>query len=115
MSMLLTEEQAKQKWCPHYRVAICGGGESTYSEDNRPMEFEQDADEKTKWRPTGLVCRPARCIASGCMAWRWFDSVSDDGTRCHRKPTDMARREPEPHEGRPLNERRGFCGLAGKP
>lgn len=38
---------------------------------------------------------PLTCIASECMAWRWLDV--------------LARTEPE------LAQRRGYCGLAGKP
>lgn len=55
------------------------------------------------------------CIASRCMAWRWWDGLSDDGTAHHRKPTSHAPRVPEPPEGRPLDQRRGYCGLAGSP
>ncbi len=55
------------------------------------------------------------CLASACMAWRWWDGLSDDGTAHHRKPTSHAARAPEPPEGRPLAQRRGYCGLAGRP
>jgi hypothetical protein len=56
---------------------------------------------------------PWMCAASGCLGWRWWDGLSDDGTACHHTPTRMAPRVPETPEGRPLAERRGYCGLAG--
>jgi hypothetical protein len=47
----MTEEEARQKWCPHVRVA--------------------SADDATVNRggagPHEAIC----CIASACMAWRW--------------------------------------------
>lgn len=55
-----------------------------------------------------------RCRAAGCMAWRWWDVLTDDGTACHHKPIPHAARVPEPPAGRPLAQRRGFCGLAGR-
>jgi hypothetical protein len=39
------------------------------------------------------------CVGSSCMAWRWYDPTErwEDG---HKRRVD---------------ERRGYCGLAGKP
>ena len=58
---------------------------------------EKEAKEKTCYRTLAPIAvadapwhSPGPCIASECMAWRWFD--------------------PKPHEGR-----RGYCGAAGKP
>jgi hypothetical protein len=39
------------------------------------------------------------CLASGCMAWRWHDPKLDD-TQLRRQPN---------------GQRRGYCGIAGKP
>lgn len=66
---------------------------------------------------TGVTLRATNCIASECMAWRWFDSMSDDGTQCHAKPSRLAARVPqtEPGLGLPLDQRRGYCGIAGAP
>ena len=55
------------------------------------------------------------CEASDCMAWRWFDTLTDDGTACDWKPTAMVRRHPDDTKQKPLDQRRGYCGLAGKP
>jgi hypothetical protein len=57
---MMTEEQAKEKWCPFARVA----GISSRGAINR--------DDKSG-EPD--VC--ARCIASDCMAWR------SDGIEAH--------------------------------
>lgn len=59
----MTEEEAKTKWC---------------------HQTKRDVE-------TSAELGTIRCIASGCMAWRWV--VKDDIT----------------------DEPPGFCGLAGKP
>lgn len=57
---------------------------------------------------------PTACSGPECMGWRWFDTLKEDGTACHHTPSAMFPRNPEPKD-RPLSERRGYCGLAGKP
>ena len=72
-----------------------------------------ETEAREKWCPMARVdganrtshCEElngAMCIASRCMMWRWFDS-----------PVRGAFREAE--HGTPRPERRGFCGLAGRP
>jgi len=99
---VMTEEEAKGKWCPFARVSEVGeaGGAYTHS-PNRNLSPD--------------LSGAAVCITSQCMSWRWWDGLSDDGTAHDRKPTSHAARVPEPPEGRPLAQRRGFCGLAGRP
>lgn len=99
---LRTEEQALECWCPLARgivdvVSNEAGGTYPYSSTNRD---QQD-------RPI------SRCIGSACMAFRWFDPVTDDGHLCTPRPSAMVRRDPD--KERPLAERRGFCGAFGKP
>lgn len=91
----MTEEEARQKWCPFAR---CG---DTAGCNRNGSEFE---------------LKPY-CIASDCMAWRWWDTLSDDGTGVHMVPTAHRPRHPlnDPNFPRPLEERWGYCGLAGKP
>ena len=77
----MTEEEAKTKWCPMARALA----ESSVSAAvNRTFE-------------SGAEDPDCRCLASGCMAWR-FDEL--------------------PHlnlKGAPALEIHGYCGLAGRP
>ena len=63
--MLLTETEAKKKWCPYAREA---GGE------NRAF-MKKDA-----------AAPPAdcRCIASLCMAWRWGEAEPKQKSLPHK-------------------------------
>ncbi len=70
----MTEDKARERWCPFVRQAYAFG-ESIAA--NRDSEGRPD--------------RMGRCIASGCMAWRWHHSAA------HGRLTS------------------GYCGLAGKP
>jgi hypothetical protein len=55
-----------------------------------------EAEAKKKWCPAAQeLDRMANCLASGCMAWRWYVTAVDD------KDNDI-------HD-------HGYCGLAGKP
>jgi hypothetical protein len=58
--MLLTEKEAKGKWCRHSVLPIVkrGHGEIVGVENVAVNRFTNEE--------TG-----ARCIGSGCMAWRW--------------------------------------------
>jgi len=73
------------------------------------MIIEKDAHKKWCHQISG------ECVASKCMAWRWFDTLTDDGTACNWTPSAMAARLPKDVEPKALDQRRGFCGLAGKP
>jgi len=55
----MTEDEAKQKWCPMFRV-----GDSLYV---------ADADQ-TLATTTNLGCK---CVASNCMMWRWSEKGKD--------------------------------------
>jgi hypothetical protein len=77
--MLATQEQAREKWCPHVRetsVAVKFGGKATQNTStslgNRYNDFEKD---NTKYsNPIGC-----RCIASDCMMWEWKDDKEKQG------------------------------------
>lgn len=62
--MILTEEEAKKKWCPEIRTGLVHG-----------MSVNHHVD----MRPGGAgVHDESRCIGSGCMMWRWhYDGLSD--------------------------------------
>jgi len=93
----MTEEQAKEKWCPFGRVigahADAGNIQRLHTGYNR------------LWRRDSQEMEPAKasaCIASRCMAWRWTEE----------KPIldiDLATSDVE------KGERTGYCGLASKP
>lgn len=55
------------------------------------------------------------CAASECMAWRWLDNLTDDGTACNWMPSAQFARLPKDTEPKPLDQRRGYCGLTAKP
>ncbi len=73
----MTASEAHEKWCPFGRTYA-------YANDTAVTVNENDARGSTS----------ARCIASGCMAWRW---ESLDAT--------VVVLDKPPH---------GFCGLAGR-
>jgi hypothetical protein len=66
--MLLTEVEAKKKWCPYARGT---------AGDNRAF-IETDAG-----APPADRC----CIASVCMAWRWGEVVPQQRKTNHEKRT----------------------------
>ena len=71
--MMLTEDEAKTKWCPHARNL------HQWNEEAAP---NRDADDKPI----------SRCIASACMAWRWREDggyrQTKDGTWVSGNVTD---------------------------
>lgn len=56
--MLMTEEQARSKWCPHARASDQNDPPLSI---NRVRTNRPDAD--------------CLCIASGCMAWRTLSAA----------------------------------------
>ena len=102
--MLMTEQEARTKWCPHYRQYQ---GEDATG-DNRP----------------GGGFNPL-CIASDCMAWRWADPAEKHERRqcetcggtggteeraCMDCEGEGVRLHPYPTPAR-----RGYCGAFGHP
>ncbi|WP_027178800.1 hypothetical protein [Maridesulfovibrio bastinii] len=82
---LLTEEKAKEMWCPQARQTDEGSG--AYNRDGN-----------------GAGDKDCRCIASDCMSWRWKD----------RETEIMVYRYKEDHPDM-MRHYTGYCGLAGKP
>ncbi len=54
--MILTEEEAKKKWCPMFRFMTDHG---TYMTNRQPGFFDEPF-----------------CIASACMVWQWIDRLA---------------------------------------
>ena len=84
---MMTEEEARTKWCPFARVIVV----ETKVTGNRVFEM----------RTEGVDLNPdtCRCIASECMMWRWEGRV--DG---HLIATERGHVTP--------SEAPGYCGLA---
>jgi hypothetical protein len=135
--MILTERDAKTRWCPFSRIVVdfLGEGGTVAATANRDLPNDSDR---------------ANCLGSGCLAWRWWAQprlrwvtgmnhpVEDD-----RRPYDKTYQPTEADFNRPEGpgwelskiffdecedycwlavferktdpERLGYCGLAGKP
>jgi hypothetical protein len=83
--MMLTEAEARDRWCPFARAANFDH-DAHLPAGSVPVVINRWGHGNERSRPHG----DCMCLASRCMAWRWQGS-----------------------EDRP--ERRGYCGLAGKP
>lgn len=96
----MTEEEARQKWCPFVQVSHAKGNGHTDTVSNR-------------------ATLSRICVASACMAWRWAEPEE----RAYSWATDADRAvallgTPEQRaENRAalVATRRGYCGLAGPP
>jgi hypothetical protein len=92
--MLLTEEEARKKWCPHTRVFARGG------------DFHDSGLTSANRTGKGAKIAGSCCIASECMSWRW-GVQTDRGTAYAFASEQMAR------NACAENDRLGgYCGLA---
>lgn len=82
---MLTEEEAKTKWCPHVRVLASTDGAKAGV--NMILTGDDLLPDRSK----------SNCIASACMAWRWRRRYADDAKEAK------------------ISHVTGYCGLAGKP
>lgn len=94
--MILTEEEAKQRWCPFSNVHI--PHQNTGAGGNRALG---SAEHMQGWKGNAL------CLASACMSWRWHERTL--GHDPAYKGADAAAAYSA------KNLPRGYCGLAGKP
>lgn len=90
--MIVTEEEAKTKWCPESRKLV----QIITAKDRNPI----DATSANRSSEDGPI---TSCIGSACMAWQWLDQtiMVPDQTIIRdviRDPASL-----------------GFCGKAGKP
>ena len=90
---MLTETEAKQRWCPMVRMA---------EEEGSGFAGTWNRTWRSRPIPNPDECR---CIASDCAMWRWTDDSAWEG--------DGLERTAEESDGKWV--RRGYCGLAGKP
>jgi|HubBroStandDraft_1064217.scaffolds.fasta_scaffold778719_2 hypothetical protein len=93
--VLVTEDDAKTKWCPFTRV----GEQASGAAENRP---------------DGSF----NCIGSACMAWRWKDDIERRWTQDAPEGDGWQRVEAiggVAHWVRTHKTPHGFCGIAGHP
>jgi len=64
----LTEDEARQKWCPHVRGVVLHDGELTLT-GNTALKSSNSA----------VRFKNPDCIASDCMSWRWSPKRTNDG------------------------------------
>lgn len=95
----MTEDEAKQKWCPFVRVTTVfdSGVGRPLPAFNRMVTITKDGASNKVELPVVAVC-----VGSSCMAWRWQTLTV--------WPDDPAK-QPTAHE----DETDGYCGLAGRP
>jgi hypothetical protein len=70
---MLTEKEAKYKWCPMARIVFVENketGEPGYGPYNR---WEESCNED------GTLPMGAFCLASDCMMWKWYDGIESKG------------------------------------
>lgn len=119
---MMTEEEARKKWCPFVRQS--NGPDGTWNRFNAASHVS-DLENYT-------------CLGSGCMAWRsaWEEHPDAKMLRYEKqsialygdapKPKDGEGWEPVKHKNPNLKDtaepfidhwrrRVGFCGLAGNP
>jgi hypothetical protein len=111
--MLLTEEEAKTKWCPNARES--GGDTATFWNKPRMLIAKLFGIDYAEQEATDRGCL---CIASACMAWRWqrdfaysaYDAGPPPGKGWEKTGHTI-------HEGETvewaLSTGKGRCGLAG--
>lgn len=127
-----TEEQHKTLWCAHARtmmiVTIQGREQPVPISFNRQVMVTDNGEA----RMTGAQL----CLGRGCASWRWHDmpvevkivptqgwpkeemDLKASGYRPASEPysTDYAGTRIEVRQwARKMENRRGYCGLAGKP
>lgn len=86
---LLTENEAKQKWCPLART-----------------ENSRDVPAVSVNRFGNGLDMDCYCLASACMAWRKVDQIGI-GPNGEKRARD--------HDGRTRWHDRGYCGAFGRP
>lgn len=127
---LLTEDEAREKWCPFVR-GVTGEVEAegrTRHSGAQPAYNRVIGEEQTAW--PAAVC----CIGSKCMSWRSVSPVLSDETKAliatyRRDGSDQVKavKAIRADTGVDLKvavdvlraemalPKRGYCGLAGRP
>jgi hypothetical protein len=93
----MSEEEARQKWCPYARADMAG--QTVVMAMERAPAAVARADGK------GYDVVSTRCIGASCMAWRWEVTPGEIAAQA----TGKLQYTVLSHA--PI----GFCGLAGQP
>lgn len=96
--MLLSEEEAKTKWCPMVRTHIA-------------VNVDYYRIRTATGPAVNKGTNKALCIASDCMMWRWGDPGTEFKVDV---PAYETKGDPIGHDA-PVENRRGYCGLANLP
>ena len=83
--------------------------------------YMTEEEARGKWCP--LIAsgdQRDRCLASGCMAWRWAIPGKFDAIQKHREETGCSLMEAKEYVDRnhpelTMTPTRGYCGLVGRP
>lgn len=97
--MILSETEAKARWCPFARVALGKNydGENADIPKGVPSCNRIGIEALPK---SAIVPNASLCLVTGCMAWRATDN------KTYPCAPGEPERDPEPA---------GYCGLAGSP
>jgi hypothetical protein len=118
--MLLTEEEAKAKWCPFSRGIMDQGGNRTAYGSADDTGAEKEVASALEYAAEMAAMYP--CIASACMAWREH-VVPEHQENIYDQPdrpdgdgwVPFSQSERNCAWARVIPEKRGgYCGLAGK-
>ena len=63
--MVVTEEEAREKWCPQVRNWVSGGWQTGINRNGSDIDYER-----------------FKCIASDCMMWRKADHGFETSGYC---------------------------------
>lgn len=98
--MIMTEQEARDKWCPMSRSFGPHG-----SSGNRNLD--------------GSVQKADHCLGTGCPMWRWMMALMQIEAHEPREGWEHVYGEDREYWLEPpaeaMKRRRGFCGLAGVP
>jgi hypothetical protein len=111
--IVITEDEAKTKWCPQARYETGEGGGNRWRLDMSAIVIDP------------MNPPPCRCIASACMAWRFVDQEFRRDVELWSKSKNerVNSAYSDDAEWRPVRGKKdddpppatGFCGLAGAP
>ena len=117
--MLLTEEQAQEKWCP-FALTL---GRLIGRDEERHPDRTLGCGPQNRGSTMGGPLDACRCIASGCMAWSWDRKHNDEAfeeakqafmeNADYEMPQRPAFRDSAEWQ-EAMNNRLGWCGLCPK-